>query len=163
MPNHVSHRLFFAAEHAPRIFEECCPNGGLDFDRLISRPINVYSGNLTPADEKDFPCNWHSWSCENWGTKWNAYEASTEMRCDRAVLKFQTAWRVPYPVIVAFANRYRIPFEHWYYDEGNGEYSIERWDGGDRPSRVMKRKSDASETVAMRAEFGHDAEDDSNA
>jgi len=40
--------------------------------------------------------DWYSWSCANWGTKWNAYSQE-----DHGVNKitFDTAWSAPFPVI----------------------------------------------------------------
>ena len=46
-----------------------------------------------PESEKD---NWYNWSCENWGTKWNACEASYHFRSEKEVFyNFDTAWSPP--------------------------------------------------------------------
>lgn len=51
--------------------------------------------------------NWYNWSCANWGTKWNSYngEWDYEDGLSEAVLKFDTAWSVPIPVLEALAAR----------------------------------------------------------
>ena len=41
---------------------------------------------------------WYDWSIENWGTKWNAYSFPNEQPASN-VIRFQTAWSAPLPVI----------------------------------------------------------------
>lgn len=44
--------------------------------------------------------DWYGWSVENWGTKWNAYEFElVDQEPDKLVIRFQTAWSVPVPVL----------------------------------------------------------------
>src|SRR5690606_37803499 len=119
MPNNVSHKITFDASHAAEVFEACCTDGRFDFDMLIPRPLRMYRGNLSCEEENDFKCNWSSWQRENWGTKWNAYQCSCMVDGGKAIIKFDTAWSIPYPVIAAFANRFGISFEHRYFDEGH--------------------------------------------
>ena len=57
-------------------------------------------GKLQPELKKDIQKeegyekleNWYNWNCENWGTKWGAYE--TEFK-DNDILFFCTAWSKP--------------------------------------------------------------------
>lgn len=42
--------------------------------------------------------SWYDWSIENWGTKWNAYDAEID-DIDDGIIQFDTAWSFPYPVI----------------------------------------------------------------
>lgn len=45
---------------------------------------------------RQFGCfNWHDWSRQYWGTKWNAYDQS---RVDERTIKFDTAWSTPGPI-----------------------------------------------------------------
>lgn len=127
MPNHVANRITFAAEHAPAVFAAVLRKDAFDFETLVPSPPNMYHGNISSEDEKDFPINWSSWSRENWGTKWNAYETSYGVDGDTAYINFQTAWSAPYPVMAAFCNRFNIPFEHRYYDEGECHWGIDKW------------------------------------
>lgn len=43
--------------------------------------------------------DWYRWSINNWGTKWNAYDATIH-RCedDHAIVTFSTAWSTPDPI-----------------------------------------------------------------
>jgi len=131
MPNHVSHKLIFAAEHLARAQALIGGPDCFDFARLIPPPIHMYRGDLTSSgtrsDERDFPCNWYNWNTENWGTKWNAYDVSHSVEGDKAVICFDTAWATPRPVIVAFANSLLIDFELRYYDEGGMFWGSETW------------------------------------
>jgi len=49
--------------------------------------------------------DWYKWACNNWGTKWNAYDQSyegmneTNSGCVEATIIFDTAWSTPIPVI----------------------------------------------------------------
>lgn len=75
--------------------------------------------------------NWHDWSVENWGTKWNAYHhESTEP------LIFDTAWAIPHGVYKELARLEKTEIQVIWKDEGssgifltifdaNGEYSEE--------------------------------------
>ena len=60
---------------------------------------------VAPQPEFDSPelesfDGWREWNCENWGTKWNAYECEILMDCngkhnDILEIKFTTAWCPP--------------------------------------------------------------------
>ena len=145
MPNHVANRLTFAADKAEEVFAVVIRDGRFDFETLVPSPPNMYRGSTNATDEKDFPLNWNSWQRDNWGTKWNAYECKHGIEGDRAFINFQTAWSAPYPVMAAFCNRFNIPFEHRYYDEGECHWGIDTWDFEKWPSgqpqvvRTVKR------------------------
>lgn len=145
MPNHVANRVTFAADKAEAIFAIVIRDGRFDFETLVPSPPNMYRGSTNSEDEKDFPINWNSWQRQNWGTKWNAYQSTHGVEGDTAFINFQTAWSAPYPVMAAFCNRFNIPFEHRYYDEGECHWGIDKWDFGrwgddkDAVSRIEKR------------------------
>ena len=68
--------------------------------------------------------HWYPWSCENWGTKWNAY--STERREDN-VLKFETAWSAPHDIITTLSKKHpEVEFVHKWADEDTGHNLGER-------------------------------------
>ena len=46
MPNHVSHKLTFAADKAVTVFGAVCPDGHFDFETLVPSPPNLYRGDL---------------------------------------------------------------------------------------------------------------------
>lgn len=48
----------------------------------------------------------YEWCCENWGTKWPAYEV--QWRDEGSCLTFQTAWSPPAPVIVELHKRFPL-------------------------------------------------------
>lgn len=127
MPNHVTNKITFDASYAERVFAGCRINDRFDFNLLIPQPPHMYRGDLSSEDAKDFKCNWDTWNCANWGTKWNAYSCAFDVKDGSATIKFDTAWTVPYPVIVAFANAFNIEFEHRYFDEGQFCWGIEEW------------------------------------
>ena len=158
MPNHVTHKMTFAEDKAVEVFAACCPDGRFDFRTLVPQPPHIYQGNLSGEDEKDFPCNWLSWSRENWGTKWNAYDTTCGVENGKAFIKFDTAWSVPYPVLSAFANKFGIPFEHRYFDEDHNFWGVEEWKGEDgRVSRAKVRKSHEDDKTPLCVELkGYD-------
>lgn len=131
MPNYVTNRVTFAANKADEVFAIVIRDGRFDFETLVPSPPNMYHGNLSAEDQKDFPINWLKWSQENWGTKWNAGQSTHGIAEDgRAFIQFDTAWAPPYPVMAAFCNRFAIPFEHRYFDEGSCFWGIDTWGTG---------------------------------
>lgn len=50
--------------------------------------------------------SWYGWSCEYWGTKWNAYDQGRETETQ---VYFKTAWNPPFKVIEALSKRF--PYE----------------------------------------------------
>ena len=118
MPNHVRNIIMFKAteEDAQKIFEAVIIENEFNFETLIPRSLNVY---------KDYTC--YEWNIENWGTKWNAYETEFSWKNGNAEIFFWTAWSVPYPVIIAFANRFMIDFEFSYIDECESFQGEESW------------------------------------
>ena len=155
MPNNVTNRLLFNTANAERILAECANSDGVfDFNTLIPKPHALYQGPMDGDDEKDFPLNWFNWSRENWGTKWNSYNGKRGVAPDgRVFVQFDTAWSVPYPVLVALANKYHAAFEHRYFDEGESFWGVETWgvDVFGIPVRLTKRKNaeEDKETLCM--------------
>lgn len=75
--------------------------------------------------------SWYSWSVHNWGTKWNAYDASLTGGGDSAEMRFDTAWSVPLPVLQALAKAEpALSFRYWAFDEGWNFYAIGTGDFG---------------------------------
>lgn len=64
----------------------------------------------------------YDWCIENWGTKWNAYEASIERTSDESMSGwFDTAWSPPLGVLQAMSEKFPdIKFELNYSEEGMG-------------------------------------------
>jgi hypothetical protein len=162
MYNHVTNKITFDASKADEVFS-FFTNGKFDFNILVPMPPHVYMGDLSAEDDVDFPINWMTWSRENWGTKWNCYDQTNGIEDGKAFIKFDTAWSAPYPVIAAFANKFAIPFEHRYFDEGHNFWGVEKW--GKRNcdhdsqiiARIERRKSKQDDMIALCVELkGYD-------
>lgn len=64
----------------------------------------------------------YEWCCRNWGTKWNAFSTRiTSQSKKRAMVRFETAWSPPVPVIAVLAERFPdFKFVMKYYEMGMG-------------------------------------------
>lgn len=61
--------------------------------------------------------DWYSWSIQNWGTKWNAYNQSR----DGNSIRFDTAWSTPEPIFRKLAELFpNSEFEVKFADEDIG-------------------------------------------
>ena len=61
---------------------------------------------------------WYGWCCDNWGTKWNAYDQNTVENG----LDFLTAWSAPHPVIETLATKWpNVSIIHGWADEDIGQ------------------------------------------
>ena len=60
--------------------------------------------------------NWYDWCCDNWGTKWDAYDCYvSESLKDYCSISFDTAWSPPIPYYLALSKKYpllRIEIEY---------------------------------------------------
>jgi len=74
------------------------------------RPEAIELGKLADkAWRETGHTSWYTWCTENWGTKWNAYSFSHERLDDGTLeMKFDTAWSVPLPVLMALSEREEI-------------------------------------------------------
>lgn len=102
MPNDITTEI-----HAKKevIDATLSPNGRVDFNNLIPMQADVYRGNLSAEMQERYPgeANWYGWSIAHWGTKWNGYDAE---RKAPGILRFDTAWAHPFPVIKALSMRF---------------------------------------------------------
>lgn len=67
--------------------------------------------------------SWYRWSVQNWGTKWNAYDAiegKVDKQGRRAFWRFQTAWSPPIPGLMSICERFGVSCCVGYVDEGGG-------------------------------------------
>ena len=159
MPNHVTNRITLGARNWTSVVGLCFRNNQLDFASLIPEPPQMYLGDLSSDDAKDFKCNWQAWRIENWGTKWNAYKSSYRLYEDQLLIFFDTAWSVPYPFIAAFANTFKVAFEHAYFDEGGNFWGVESWVFEDDKSyRTKVRKSLDADYAKLRANLKGDSD-----
>jgi len=80
MPNHITNILTAHGDEKQlkAMFEAIKSDeiglGSTDFNKIVPMPENIYRGNLGKEEfEKYGSENWHDWSVNNWGTKWNSY------------------------------------------------------------------------------------------
>jgi hypothetical protein len=90
----------------------------IDFAKIVPPPDSpAYRDEPTQAAARNSPDWWHSWNCDNWGTKWGAYNGRQEGN----VLYFDTAWSPPLPVIQKLSEQHpNTKFTLHYVDEGWG-------------------------------------------
>lgn len=123
MPNHVVNEIIFtditADQRRDILSSVLDADGNIDFEVLVPSPLNIWKGSVSVLHEKAFPGTHLDWARENWGTKWNAYQQKPiEAGTDSLRLVFSTAWRPPYGWIIALFNRFGLPFDHNWLDEG---------------------------------------------
>lgn len=131
MPNHVTNRLRFCdptseAKVGDDIFRHICkvlqgnnPEQVIDFNELIRMPDGYIDDG-----------RWYDWACQNWGTKWNAYDSSRDDYGKE--LTFLTAWSHPEPVVQEISRRFPdVLIRHGWADEDVG-YNVGEmtWLGG---------------------------------
>lgn len=89
------------------------------------------SANAIPEEEKNRHAellakygavNWYDWYCNNWGTKWNAYDAEPVETVEGGLkFTFNSAWCPPGAWLVATAKLYpSLKFMDYWKDEGGG-------------------------------------------
>ena len=113
MPNWVKTKLTIknvTDEEFRNIVEQYCTKNEddvwcLDFEKLIPMPDNVFRGPLSTEDRKKYPgnLNWYDWSCNHWGTKWNACHGWVDFV--RHVIGYETAWSYADPPVMKLAVR----------------------------------------------------------
>lgn len=95
-----------------------------DFNSIIPQPYGIestVSGNTDEVKEKGWIwelrygyASWYEWRCNEWGTKWNAYEVEQHDN----IVEFKTAWAAPHPVIERLAEIFPdVEFHHIWADE----------------------------------------------
>ena len=73
-------------------------------------------GKIVPMPKEVEDEGWYEWSCDNWGTKWNACDPENS---DDAIY-FETAWSTPYAAIKALSEKLQIEVSVRYADEDTG-------------------------------------------
>lgn len=56
-----------------------------------------------PEDKKE---DWYNWNCQNWGTKWDAYDIDIDDNDDNFTYYFNTAWSPPLAWLEKIAAKY---------------------------------------------------------
>ena len=118
MPNHTDNRVILSH----------------DDTQMIDMIYNIMNTEDTPLCQSLIPMDealldnegWYDWRIDNWGTKWDIYEAHCDrMYANTLVLAFFTAWSPPFPIFdkltdMGFEVTARYLDEGWMYI---GEYN----------------------------------------
>lgn len=121
------------------------PYDVFDFNRIIPAPAFIFTGDALTGGSREETTgrNWYKLNASRWGTKWNAYDMYiVEHTESKLVIKFDTAWNIPDPVIKELVTWFpELMFFHEFYDEGGwffgdrtyqaGELAIDRYINGD--------------------------------
>ena len=107
MPNWVSNTLRVIKGDPKEIFDFVRTEKSVfDFNTLVPMPEHIKNSN-EEVDMCGFKVPaWHDWSCENWGTKWNACDSQYSTKDPEHAIWFDTAWSPAVPVFEALANRF---------------------------------------------------------
>lgn len=94
---------------------------GFSFDECMSKAIDNFAQGIKNY-LKHGHASWHSWACENWGTKWNAYDQPENGFSEgETCFKFQTAWSHPSEIIDALSQKFpEAELSIQYADEDTG-------------------------------------------
>lgn len=102
------------------------PERWVDFGLVVPQPENMEEDGcaMEPTDAEgrhpDGTVCWYRWNTQHWGTKWNAYDADFTQVSD-GVLRFDTAWSHPVPIIRALSAKFpEAAIEVTYADEDLG-------------------------------------------
>jgi len=105
-----------------------------DDTQMIDMIYNIMNTEDTPLCQTLIPMDealldgqgWYDWRIENWGTKWEIYDASCDrINANTIALDFYTAWSPPFPIYdklvdMGFIVTARYLDEGWMYI---GEYN----------------------------------------
>ena len=118
MPNHTDNRVILSHDDTQMI--DMIYN-------IINTEDTPLCNTLIPMDEALLDGeDWYDWRVENWGTKWEIYNATCDrMDANTLVLDFYTAWSPPFPIYdklvdMGFEVNARYLDEGWMYI---GEYN----------------------------------------
>lgn len=109
--NIVPHKSLFSADS----FNDCTKDEKDEMMKLGEKYFSIY--------KECGAFNWYDWRCDNWGTKWNAYESYLCKSLDNkeVLIEFQTAWNgVPYLIEKLVSSYPNLSFEYKFADEDTG-------------------------------------------
>ena len=80
--------------------------GSITFEKLIPMPEYVCASMEAKGNGEAFPL-WDCWSCENWGSKWDAIDyCLLEPEQGDDTMTFSTAWTPVEPVVTALSRMF---------------------------------------------------------
>jgi hypothetical protein len=150
MPNHITNKLRVKGrrEDVEKLFESIkSEERDIDFEKIIPMPNHIYRGNLSREKELKYGKEncWYDWSCNNWGTKWNAYDI---YKSSEDTILFDTAWAgVPNLMNELSKQHPNVELHYKYADEDTGhnvdEHIIKN--GSDLCSDIQSESKEAYE------------------
>lgn len=92
--------------------------GKLTKERMDASDV-MYAEKAIKNIEKTGYAEWYTWSCEHWGTKWDACDSVLMDEAeDELVYAFSTAWCAPFKVFEELSKQYpNVEFECRWQDE----------------------------------------------
>ena len=92
----------------------------LDFHKIIPVPMEIL--------KKGYGDSGYDWQVDNWDTKWNAYDLSTDSSEGYCRFSFDTAWAPPVLVVAQLAKLFpSLEFEHFFDESGMGFQGTNRY------------------------------------
>ena len=150
MPNHCTNRVTISSKdgkedqfktvlkafESDRPFQSLFPqpdwpntpneNGELPKLREMKNPDgSVFTTTYEFPDGKNDD-RWYDWCYQNWGTKWDAYDFSTnevDEECGYAEYEFFTAWAPADGIYNKIVEKYPDVSISWFFDEPGMEYA----------------------------------------
>ena len=117
MPNNTDVRIYLDHKDKKRIDDmQMIFDNERPFDQIIPMPKDIDRGPILMGKEPEN--NWYDWACENWGTKWDAYQFKVQRLGDTSLyVTLETAWSPPIPI---FKRLIELGFDvsAYYLDEG---------------------------------------------
>jgi hypothetical protein len=87
------------ADEIARFKRVCIREGRLDFNAIEPMPEFADDPDVGLFNQRARFPKWYEWSCEHWGTKWNAHDFHVEIdEPERFKCVFDTAWSPPVPI-----------------------------------------------------------------
>lgn len=122
-------RFAFREINAKLTYEKVCELSKVFFKEADSGHRDYYVikddifllGKTVFENIREYGCaDWYSWSCDKWGTKWNAYDY-VEQDPGSCEIRFNTAWSAPHPVIQKLSRMFPlVGIHHEWADEDFG-------------------------------------------
>jgi hypothetical protein len=103
MPNYCSNDLFIQGnkQSISKLKEELFTTKDDEIELTFNNTIPM-------PKEYEQTDEWYDWRCDNWGTKWDAFDTYiiNEEEEEEINVSFTTAWTPPLPFLYALANKY---------------------------------------------------------
>jgi len=169
MPNWCENVLTITHEDADvvdNLMAQVRAGDGDLFKYIKPMPEDTFHGNLGDderkmCEEKGIP-NWYDWSCDNWGTKWDAAHLDYTQHDDNSVsFNFNSAWSPPIGVyhelmaqgfeVEAYYVEYGMMFAGEWQCDADGEVTgvhLDNIDESDIPSELDEAMG-ITDTLAM--------------